>query len=94
MTNTDSSGSFVSAIGGVVVGYVLWLIAISIGDDVTTVSKWSLLVLLGSAVLAVCAGVWGWSMRRRGKYIGAAFAFSLPILPVLLTLAVLTNLYV
>ena len=44
------------------------------------------------AVLAVCAGVWGWSMRRRGKYVGAAFAFSLPILPVLLTLAVLTNL--
>jgi hypothetical protein len=89
-----TSDSVISVIGGVVVGYVLWLIAISIGDDVTTVSKWSLLVLLGSAVLAVCAGVWGWSMRRRGKYVGAAFAFSLPIPPVLLTLAVLTNLYV
>ena len=62
-----TSDSVVSAIGGVVVGYVLWLIAISIGDDVTTVSRWSLLVLLGSAVLAVCAGVWGWSMRRRGQ---------------------------
>jgi H+/Cl- antiporter ClcA len=89
-----TSDSVISAIGGVVVGYVLWLIAISIGDDVTTVSRWSLLVLLGSAVLAVCAGVWGWSMRRRGKHVAAAFAFSLPIPPVLLTLAVLTNLYV
>ena len=94
MKTSDISGTVVSAIGGVVIGYVLWLIAISIGEDVTTVSQWSLLVLLGSAVLAVCAGVWGWRMRRRGKYLGAAFAFSLPILPVVLTLAVLTNIYV
>ncbi len=89
-----TSDSVVSAIGGGVVGYVLWLVAISIGDNVTTVSKWSLLVLAGSAVLAACAGLWGWSMRRRGKYPWSAFAFSLPIAPVLLTLAVLTNLYV
>jgi len=88
------SDTVVSAIGGVVVGYVLWLIAISIGDDVTTVSQWSLLVFLGSIVLAVCAGVWGRRMWRRGKYLGAAFAFGLPILPVVLTLAVLTNIYV
>jgi hypothetical protein len=88
------SDTVVSAIGGVVIGYVAWLIAISIGDDVTTVSRWSLMVLLGSVVLAVCAGVWGWRMRRRGNHVGAAFTFSLPILPVLLTLAVLTNLYV
>jgi heme O synthase-like polyprenyltransferase len=94
MTNTDSSGNFVGAIGGVVVGYVLWLIAISIGNDVTTVSTWSLLVLAGSAGLAVCAAPWGWSMRRGGRSAAAAFAFSLPVLPVLLTLAVLTNLYV
>jgi hypothetical protein len=88
------SDTVVSAIGGVVIGYVLWLIAISIGDDVTTVSQWSLMVLLGSIVLAVCAGVWGRSMLRGGKYLGAAFAFGLPILPVVLTLAVLTNIYV
>jgi drug/metabolite transporter (DMT)-like permease len=89
-----TSDSIISAIGGAVVGYVLWLIAISIGDDFTTVSKWSLLVLLGSVVLAACAALWGWSMRRRGKAVGAAFAFSLPVLPVVLTLAVLTNLYI
>ena len=50
-----TSDSVIGAIGGAVVGYVLWLIAISIGNDVTTVSRWSLLVLLGSAVLAACA---------------------------------------
>jgi len=94
MKTSDTRDTVVSAIGGVVVGYVLWLIAISIGDDVTTVSQWSLMVLFGSIVLAVCAGVWGRSMRQRGKYLGAAFAFGLPILPVVLTLAVLTNIYV
>jgi hypothetical protein len=52
------------------------------------------MVLLASIVLAVCAGVWGRSMLRRGKYLEAAFAFGLPILPVVLTLAVLTNIYV
>jgi hypothetical protein len=50
--------------------------------------------LLGSIVLAVCAGVWGWWLRRRGKHLGAAFALGLPILPVVLTLAVLTNIYI
>jgi hypothetical protein len=97
MTTSDTGGTgetVVSAIGGMVIGYVLWLIAISIGNDITTVSQWSLIVLLGSIVLAVCAGVWGWWMRRRGQHLGAAFAFGLPILPVLLTLAVLTNIYI
>ena len=59
MKTSDTSGTVVSAIGGVVVGYVLWLIAISIGNDFTTVSRWSLIVLLGSVVLAVCAGAVG-----------------------------------
>ena len=94
MKTGDTRDTVVSALGGVIIGYVLWLIAISIGNDVTTVSQWSLIVLLGSAVLAVCAGVWGRRMRRRGQHLGAAFAFGLPILPVVLTLAVLTNLYV
>jgi len=94
MKTSDTRDTVVSAIGGVIIGYVLWLIAISIGNDVTTVSQWSLIVLLGSAVLAVCAGVWGRRMRRRGQHLGAAFAFGLPILPVVLTLAVLTNIYI
>src|SRR6516225_7571328 len=75
MKTSDTRDTVVSAIGGVIIGYVLWLIAISIGNDVTTVSQWSLIVLLGSAVLAVCAGVWGRRMRRRGQHLGAAFAF-------------------
>ncbi len=87
------SETIVGAIGGVATGYVLWLVAISIGDDTTTVSRWSPLVLLLSGLLAICAGVWGWWLRGRGKYLWAAFAFGLPVLPVVLTLAVLADLY-
>ena len=87
------SDTVVGAIGGVAAGYVLWLVAISIGDDTTTVSRWSLIVLIGSGLLAVCAGVWGWWLLRRGKRLWAAFAFGLPILPVVLTLAVLADIY-
>ncbi len=85
--------SIVGAIGGVAAGYVLWLIAISVAGDNATAGNWAPPVLLGSAVLAVCAGVWGYRLRRRGRYPWAAMAFGMPILPVLLTLAVLANIY-
>jgi hypothetical protein len=87
------SDTVVGVIGGLATGYVLWLVAISIGDDLATVSVWSLTVLIASGVLAVCAAAWGWWLRRRGKYLGMAFAFGLPVLPVVLTLAVLADIY-
>jgi hypothetical protein len=82
----------VGTIGGVAIGYVLWLIAISIGDNATA-GQWGPLVLVLSVVLGLCAGVWGWWLRRRGNHLWAAFAFGLPILPVVLTLAVLADVY-
>lgn len=83
----------IGAIVGLLVGYVLWLAAITIGDDLTTVSKWSLAVLLMSAALAVAAVIGGVLMRWRRRYGWSAFAFGLPVFPVVLTLAVLANLY-
>jgi hypothetical protein len=83
----------VGAIGGLVTGYVLWLVAISVGDDLTTVSEWSMAVLLFSGVLAVCAISGGLLMRWRRKHGWSVFAFGLPILPVVLSLAVLANIY-
>ncbi|BBX75068.1 hypothetical protein H7H78_06460 [Mycobacterium shinjukuense] len=83
----------VGAVGGVVAGYVLWLLAISIGEDLTTVSRWSLAVLLLSGVLGLCAVVGGLVMRWRRRFAWSAFVFGLPVLPVLLTLAVLADLY-
>jgi hypothetical protein len=92
MKITEVSDSVVGAIGGVAIGYVLWLVAISIGDNATA-GQWGPLVLLMSVVLGICAGVWGWWLRRRGKQLWAAFAFGLPVLPVVLTLAVLADVY-
>ena len=82
----------VGAIGGVAIGYVLWLIAISIGDNAAA-GQWGPLVLVLSVVLGICAGVWGWWLRRRGNHPWSAFAFGLPVLPVVLTLAVLADVY-
>jgi steroid 5-alpha reductase family enzyme len=88
-----TSENIVGAIAGLVAGYVLWLVAVWIGDDLTTVSQWSLAVLLLSGALAVGAVIGGLLMRWRRRYFGAAFAFGLPILPVVLALAVLANIY-
>ncbi|SOJ53189.1 hypothetical protein MSIMFB_00690 [Mycobacterium simulans] len=85
--------TIVGGIGGLAAGYILWLVAISIGDDLTTVSKWSLAGLLLSGVLTVCAAVGGWGLRWRRKFAWSAFAFGLPIFPVILTLAVLAEIY-
>jgi hypothetical protein len=87
------SETIIGAIGGAATGYVLWLVAISIAGDNATAGRWGPLVLLLSALLGVGAAIWGWQLRRRRKYLWAAFAFDLPILPVVLTLAVLADVY-
>jgi peptidoglycan/LPS O-acetylase OafA/YrhL len=92
MTTSKTSETIVGAIGGVAIGYVLWLIAISTGDNATA-GQWGPLVLALSVVLGICAGMWGFWLRGRGNRLWAAFAFGLPILPVVLTLAVLADVY-
>jgi hypothetical protein len=91
MKSTVTQGTVVGAIGGVATGYVLWLVAYSIGDAITTVGQWSPIVLILSGLLTVSAAVWGWRLRRRGERVWAAFAFGLPVLPVVLSLAVLVD---
>jgi hypothetical protein len=82
-----------AAIGGALTGYVVWLVAISIGDALTTVSLWGLVVLIVSAASAIAAVLWGQRLRRRQNVTLAWFAFALPVLPVLLSLAVLVRMY-
>jgi heme O synthase-like polyprenyltransferase len=83
-----------AAIGGVLAGYLLWLVAISIGDAITTVSLWSLVVLLVSAAFALWAALRGQRLRRQRNYVLASFVFALPVLPVLLSLGVLFRTYI
>ncbi|MGH3596600.1 MAG: hypothetical protein ACRDUT_11630 [Mycobacterium sp.] len=80
-------------VGGVIIGYVMWLVAISIGAAFTTVSLWSLIVLILSAAFAVWAVLWGRRLRQRRNFALASFAFALPVLPVLLTLGVVAYSY-
>ena len=87
------SDTVVGVIGGVAAGYVLWLLAFSIADDNAAVGQWAPTVLLLSVVLAIGAVLWAALMRRRRKYLWSAFGFGLPVLPVVLTLGVLADVY-
>jgi hypothetical protein len=82
-----------AAIGGVLVGYLLWLVAISIANAITVVGLWSLIVLALSAAFALGAVLWGRRLRERRNDVLAWFAFALPVLPVLLSVAVLVDSY-
>lgn len=92
MLRTLTPQTIAAALGGLATGYVLWLLAISNGDN-ATVGQWGPLVLVASVVLGGAAAVWGAWQRRRGRRPRAAFAFALPVLPVLLTLAILADVY-
>lgn len=83
----------VCLIAGLTVGYLGWLAAVSIGEAVTTVSEWGFAVLLVSVVIAAGAALWGRRLRHRGSQPLAAFAMTLPVLPVALTLGVVTYTY-
>jgi len=82
-----------AALGGVLAGYVLWLIAISIGDHFTTAGRWGPVVLAVSVVFALGALWWGRRLRGRGNRTVAAFTVVLPVLPVLLSLLVVADSY-
>lgn len=83
----------VGILAGLTVGYLGWLAVVSIGEAVTTVSEWSFAVLLVSVAVAAGAALWARQLRRQGKPPLAAFALTLPVLPVALTLGVLTYTY-
>jgi drug/metabolite transporter (DMT)-like permease len=87
------SDTVIGVIGGVATGYVLWLVAFSIADDNASVGQWAPAVLLLSVVLAIGAVLWASALRRRRKYVWSAFGYGLPVLPVVLTLAVLADVY-
>lgn len=93
MRSAVTPRTILGAVGGLATGYVLWLAAVSIVNDNAAAGRWGPVVLVVSVVLAVCAALWGMLARRRKKFLWAAFGFALPILPVVLTAAVLADVY-
>ena len=84
----------VAAIGGLVIGHMLWLLAITMAINTSDVSFW---VLIASAVIVVLAGILGllgWRAYKRRDQVWTAFLWSVPVAPVLLTLTVLGVTYV
>jgi hypothetical protein len=79
----------VAGIGGLIIGHILWLIAISFAVATTTVNGWVLVIAAVCLLLAVAFGLLGWRFRQRKATARAAFLWCLPVLPVLLTLGVL-----
>jgi hypothetical protein len=79
----------VAGIGGLVIGHILWLIAISLAVATTTVNAWVLVVAAASVAIGVVAGLLGWRHYQRKSYVWPAFLWCLPVSPVLLSVAVL-----
>jgi hypothetical protein len=82
-----------AALAGVLAGYVLWLVAISVGDYFTTAGMWGPVVLIASVVCALGTALWSRRLRRRGNSPLASFAIASPVLPVVLSLLVVADSY-
>jgi drug/metabolite transporter (DMT)-like permease len=82
-----------AALGGVLAGYMLWLVAFSIGNAIATAGGWSPIVLIVSVAFAVGTTLWGRRLRRSGNLTLASFVLASPVLPVLLSLLVVADSY-
>jgi membrane protein implicated in regulation of membrane protease activity len=79
----------VAGVGGLIIGHIIWLIAISTAIATSDVDRSVLIAIAVIAVLSVAAIVVGWRFHRRRSEIWTAFLWCLPISPVLFSLSVL-----
>lgn len=84
-----SRAVIVAAIGGLVIGHMLWLLAISLATNTSEVSFWVLITSAVIVVAAAAAGYLGWRAYQRRDQVWTAFLWSVPVAPVLFTLVVL-----
>lgn len=87
----------VAAIGGLVIGHVLWLAGISAAIASSEVSAWVLVVAAASFLVAVAAGYLGWRNWQKSSSKAEAralFCWALPVSPVLFSVAVLGVTYI
>jgi hypothetical protein len=80
---------FIAGIGGLVIGHVLWLVAITFAMNTTTISTWVLVIAAVVLLIALVCGYVGWRHYQRRSYVWAAFLLMFPAAPLLFTLIVL-----
>ena len=81
--------TIVAALGGLVIGHMLWLIGIKLATNTEHVNAWVLVVVGVSAVIAVVAVLLGRRYHRQRAFAKAAFSWALPVSPVLFSISVL-----
>ena len=79
----------VAAVGGLVIGHILWLLAITMAINTSDVSFWVLIVSAVIIAVAIVIGLLGLRAYRRKDQVWTAFLWALPVAPVLMTVAVL-----
>lgn len=84
-----SPSAIVAAIGGFVIGHILWLVGISIATSAYRVNFWVLVLAALIAVASAVVGWLAWRLYQRKRLVPAAFLACLPISPVVFTLIVL-----
>jgi hypothetical protein len=86
-------GTVVAGVGGLIIGHMLWLTAISLATKTTTVDVWVLVIAAATLVLLVACVLLGRTFHRRKAFAKAAFLWCLPVSPVLFSLSVLAVTY-
>jgi hypothetical protein len=81
--------TIVAGIGGLVIGHILWLIAISLAIATTTVNSWVLVIGAAVVVVSAVAFLASWRLHRNKSYVGSTFLWCLPVSPIVFTLIVL-----
>ena len=83
----------VAGIGGLIIGHMLWLTAISFATKTTTVNAWVLVIAAATLVVGVAGVLLGRRFHRRKASAKAAFLWCLPVSPLLFSVSVLAVTY-
>lgn len=86
-------GTVVAGLGGLIIGHMLWLTAISFATKTTDVDVWVLVLAAATLLLTVACVLAGRMFHGRKAFAKAAFLWCLPVSPVLFSLSVLAVTY-
>lgn len=83
----------VAGVGGLVLGHIVWLLAIAFARNSPSTSTWVLLIAAVVFLAAAALGYQAWQRYQRKELEWAAFLGALPVSPVVFTLFALGATY-